>query len=69
VKNLKAKTNVAKNELDKFIRDLDSNPDIFFGILVNLEGGFPVKNEAFKFHLRFEKINNMFNLIYPILIN
>jgi hypothetical protein len=57
VKNLAANCKVSKEDRLRFIRDLDSNKEVSFGVLINLDGGFPDKEKDYKFHIRLKKLN------------
>ncbi len=57
MKNLAANSKVSKEDRLRFIRDLDSNKDVSFGVLINLDGGFPDKEKDYKFHIRLKKLN------------
>jgi len=56
VKNLAANCKVSKEDRLRFIRDLDSNKDVSFGVLINLDGGFPDKEKDYKFHIRLKNL-------------
>ena len=55
MKNLAPDAKVSKEDRLRFIRDLDSNKDVSFGVLINLDGGFPDKEKDYKFHIRLKK--------------
>ncbi len=57
MKNLAPDAKVSKEDRLRFIRDLDSNKDVSFGVLINLDGGFPDKEKDYKFHIRLKKPN------------